>query len=1193
MALKRATKSLPLSGGIMEEVDDFLLEPAGMQYIENARFTKKDQAEKSLPFGEGVVTGVANYHPAVNAFWTDKGLNAAVVGNNEVSFTDDGGLTWDVQSDNYDIIGIERVLATAEQAGGINYSCAPIGIYVDATVDTYAHQGWLVAFERMNMDSQSVSNTRDVVIQTYDNSGTLITEVIATGHSGPVCYELGDGFAGVVYTDNSNGYLKGRLASASGGIGSITNNDSLDIQLYSQYTSRTDELLNGENYGDLRMGWSVNCHANNSSLVAYHSHSNTSGIIGWKAESTGTIKIRFMTSGSPGGTSYSLVSDVLGTSYYQIQDVYLDETNTYAYALISRLNAASNTWTTYIYQFDVGSKTTNHVYTLEIATARVAVNGSIRRATDGTIYVALTKAQNYPDKSGTMQATGGFHHVSWYRLSQGGDWSSTAPTVSNSGIIRNHRLCSNLACNKSSEAGIVVQQWDNWNPTGKSGTALYGPTPTAKKPVTSILVAIGTTGSNCRVMGTFDAGQSKAQLFGQDEQDAHKGGCLYYFNNSPTGSGEQYNRWHYGNRIVLTSEDTFYWMNLAAAPISSISLGTPNSDARSQQSAGSSRFAVYHMNATIPVQYTNFPDGAVIGASVPSWYDAKGRAVMSAGPLDSPEIMTILAYGGTDGCSYQAYQDLAVTNEEPKRYVAMWAFTDSAGRVHRSAPSAEVYSGKLQANRTTTTRLTITVTSPLAMQRAKGTMFLEIYEAEVGGAFQLCAVSPLDPETLDGGAYINTSVGVNMNPTAAASGETDIIDYRASKLLYTEGNVLAADPWPNFDFVVQSGRRMFAHSISDPNTIYFSKIFEQNVAPEFSASLTLTFGNEDITAMGTLDDKLIVWSTGGIWVVYGNGPDNTGANGDFFIEPLSHKIGCTDQQSVLTYGEGLAFYSNTTQQFHVLGRDLNLVDIGSGVGDLSGGITDILGAVTVAGDDELQWWMEGSWPFEYLPAGTLLSPAQPSRPKLWNMPSGAGAGVFVYNYAYGKWTFRTLSVAASNNIVIGGAQIVDGVVGIVTASYDFRKQDPSTWYAAETMRWETPWIKVNQLQDFGRFYRATLLGKYLSSWSKPDGTNYEAGDLQVTVHYDYEGQNGTTSVHRWRANQDFNAGDARLQVDIQPNRQKCQAIKFVIEEIPTEAVEVWEPAYTTGQGFVLTAVDLEYGAKVGSGRKTLGKAGHK
>jgi hypothetical protein len=134
------------------------------------------------------------------------------------------------------------------------------------------------------------------------------------------------------------------------------------------------------------------------------------------------------------------------------------------------------------------------------------------------------------------------------------------------------------------------------------------------------------------------------------------------------------------------------------------------------------------------------------------------------------------------------------------------------------------------------------------------------------------------------------------------------------------------------------------------------------------------------------------------------------------------------------------------------------------------------------------------------------------------------------------------------------------------------------------MKWETPWIKVNQLQDYGRFWEATLLGKYLSDW-KDNGAGLEAGDLKVTTKYDYEGLNGDVDEYTFRSNVDFDPTDGeRLQFKVFPGRQKCQAIKFIIEEQLTTKVDDAEPNYTLGRGFELTSIDLVYGAKGGSSR---------
>jgi hypothetical protein len=193
----------------------------------------------------------------------------------------------------------------------------------------------------------------------------------------------------------------------------------------------------------------------------------------------------------------------------------------------------------------------------------------------------------------------------------------------------------------------------------------------------------------------------------------------------------------------------------------------------------------------------------------------------------------------------------------------------------------------------------------------------------------------------------------------------------------------------------------------------------------------------------------------------------------------------------------------------------------------------------------------------------------------------------VYNYEFRKWT--VLTNAGDNEFT--KIALHDGKPAMTDTDYHYHRleDDTTDWHLSPLMKWETPWIKINQLQDFGRIYEMTILGKYLSNWFDA-GTGIQSGDLQVTVRYDYEGPNGTTDVKRFRANSDFDpANGQQLQFSIKPTRQKCQSIKLEIEEIATEGIEVFEPTYATGRGFELTSVDLHYGAKGGSSRLSAGR----
>jgi len=1199
MALKRATKSIPLTGGTTEEAQDFVLEPAGMAFVKNGRYPATDRCVKARSFEDGKVTGYSNYTQDVYGSW-GFGNKLALIGNNEVCYSRDGGNSWKTEFQKTDLLGIQRVLSTAEQSGGNSFSWAPVASYTSGSPNTYPVQGYAVAFERVVHDSGNITNTRDVVIQAYDSDGMLLEEMVLTNCNAPNV-KPADGFALVWYT-TTGGILKCRAVTHSSGdliIGSSeTLSSSEGIQQFCQLFDTTAEQwflgLVGQNFGDMRLGYSFDLHYNNGALVAFNRKESLYGVVAWKEDNgTGRIRAHRTLSGAYTDNYYTVVTDTAAWAH-QVLDVC--ENDSYVYVLYTRNNKTTGLselrcWQATLASFGAGPIST---YDLAIETLQggMYINGSVRPdSTTDKVWIATTRAQGNPKTE--MYTTAGGHRIDWYRFPSG-LWSGATTSDRNSSLY-SHRLTSGIAIDKDGDAHFCAQQWDNWNPddSGQGGGGdpnLAGVTPTHKKPVTTLLIRPYYDANNYNVpMASFDAGQSKACLPGLDEQNIQKNGDLYYFGNGGVGT-DDYNQFWYGNRVLLTATDDYFFLDTTAAP-AFVSTVDPKSDARASLLAGSARFAIYHLNSNIKVHSAKFPDGMLLGTSAPSWYDGS-TYVMEAHPFDSPEIVGAVEKSG-DGVTHIAYQDLGLTADTGKVVQAVIGFYDANGRVHRSAPSAEVWIGRLEAADTVgTTALTLYVTPPLTMNRLGDKYFLEIYESWSGEAPQLAATRPLPANGYDGNTKLSISYATNMNPTAGASTEQDIVDYRASKILYTDGNVLAADPWPNFDFIVKSGRRLFAHSISDPNTIYYSKTFEQNVAPEFSASLTVSLGNEIITAMGTIDDKVILFTEEGCWVMHGVGPDNTGANGDFFVDKLPFAVGCTDQDSVLTYEDGIAFYSSSTQEFHTITRDLLVVDIGEAIKEMSAGIDDIRAAAVFPLEHEVRFYCDYTQPTTEVadshPTGT---PFQPPRAYLTkNQPGTNNTVLFAYSFKYQKWSIRTFDVAVGNGIAGNGViNYGRNRFGIISDSYVFREEIDGEYRYSDKMYWETPDIKVNQLQDFGRFYQATILGKYLSSWSDT-GSGVEAGDLQVVVRYDYEGPDATVDTHLFRANVDFDPADGQaLQLEVPIVHQKCQSVRFEITEVATTGVEVFEPTYTTGQGFELVAIDLHYGAKGGSKRLPAGR----
>ena len=1167
--LDRATKSIPLSGGITEEVDDLLLEPGGMQYMENLRFTKKDVAEKARSRGTGIPTTVTNHADGTYGLWA-QGDSVAVVGHERLGISRDGGDTFETHTGPYDLMGIERILSTAEASGGNNYSWAPVMSYTAGSPDTYTLYGYVVAFERITQVTGTHTNTREVIVQIYDLAGRVLEETIIAGAGAPKVGPC-DGRT-IVSLVKTTGYVFTYEVTTGGmTLTAVNNTDRLvtDVcQDYNQVDPGYGNAAAPQDWNEMRLGYAKDLMENNYAFDSFNEYTSAFGVQGWK-DTAGVIKVVRTSNGAPTGTVKTIQTDS-GTLFGKILDVSSDAT--YIYVLYSQTrNAPGGTSDLYCARMNVDT-TSLTTKTLETTQDVTYINGSIRPTGDASHYIALTIAQGEPNDM--QYVTQGGHRVHWYQL------ASNFSTVSDEGDLYSHRLCSDLAVDRAYKPHACVQQWDNWNP-GSGGTSPLatlddpGFTPTHKKPVTTALIALNSTLHENRLVATFDAGQSKSCLAGSDEQSIHMSGELYYFT-GPSVGDDAHVFW-YGNRVLLGATDDFYQM------ITDPSLKLhPSSDGRAALHPGSSRFSCYKLASEIQVNSVNFTTGMFMGTALPAWYDGS-TTLCSMQPIDSPEIISWFdaTDGGSDMGSYGAYQDLSAsyTAHEAKVINLVCGYYDDSGLVHRSAPSLDYYIGKMKSDDTAGTHIQVWFTPPIGLTRDRS-YFVEAYEAFPGGVPQLAATKQIS--TNDGSSKQSIDWATNLFPSTSPATGTDVTDFRASKTIYTAGNVLAADPWPNFDLVVRSGRRLFAHSISDPSTIYYSKTFESGVAPEFSASLTVSLGNEVITAMGAIDDKVILFSDKGCWNMYGTGPDNTGAQGDFFVEQMVFPVGCTDQQSIVTMENGIAFYSNSTEEFHILTRNLELVDIGEAVKVISESITDVVTSIVVPGDHEIRWYCTRTVGPEYVADSATNSPPQPPRPFIENQaPAGS---VFVYNYKYQKWSiFEDAAVRTEKVVMIGNT------VAELADDYDLYKESTTSW--DKLCKWETPWIKVNQLQDFGRFYGLTFLGKYMSSW---DGSPLQAGDLQVTIRYDYEGPLGATDVHRERANVDFDPADGdRLQFRVRPKRQKCQAIKIEIEEVATTAVELWEPTYTTGQGFILTGVDVHYGAKGGSGDKSLGAARRK
>jgi len=1142
-----------------EEVDEFLLEAPGMASMRNVRFTKLDTCEKAEPTSFVAVTGGANHSVDAYGMWT-KDNDVSIVANNEVLVSLDSGDTWDVYAQDTDLLGIEKVCSTIEGSGAINFQMQPLGTYVASPL-SFDITHYACAWERVRQTSQAVDNFRDVVTAIYDADGRLLSEKVIASASSPRLQPLGGTSCALLCVDIFGDFHL-EVGSSITEAFTFVNTYARTIRDYNHYYNSTNFgwgaagfELDGEN---MRLGYSVDMMDNNHS-TAFHSPLNASfGVVGFKAG--GAIEWERTALGIPQGSPQILTVDS-DPLYYALLDAHTD--GTYNYFLIAEQDTTTWALGTRVGLFrEVVAGGTPDIYWFATNLNGPVVNGSIHLDNGGDdMYVAFTMA--YGDPEQLMQTTLGRHALLLRKMS--GVTGSFPPSLDTSQELFSQRLVSNIVVDKNDFPHLVVQQWDNWNPDDGAISAspdIPALTSTHQKPLTSVHLRWDYIDEEVDVIASYDAGQSKAMPASIEEQNNALMSMVYFDQGIAEAGAHQF--W-FGNRNLLTAEDNFYFLTNGTAN------AWPINDGRVPLHPGTARMNIYHLQSSLRVPYEQFSTGMFVGTSLPVWYDGS-RELVESTSLESPEVCGLTMDG--DGGTYLAYQELGIAADASKACQAVCGYYDDGGLVHRSAPSAPLYFGRAEATITTGHKVVAYVTPPLSVARNRQ-YFIEMYENFPGETPQLCATRWVSDNQAS--ERQDVAWATNLNPTTLAH-DLNVTGFRTAKALYTAGNVLAADPWPSFDLLAKSGRRIFAHSIGDPSAIFYSKTFENGIAPEFSAALVISLGNETITALAAIDDKVIAWTHDEMFLIYGTGPDNTGANGDFFVEKFPHKMGCIDQDSILQYADGIAFFSNSTREFQLVTRDLQIQDLGESVKGITDDDSfDIVRALVYPDEHELRWYCNRSLPTKWLPDGGETDVPQPPRPQMeTEVPTSL---VIVYNFKYKKWSF--LDDTADYHIV----GLVDGKPAGLFGWNFYKTSD--TWSDAELCQWETPWIKVNQLQDFGRFYGATFVGKYLSSWTD-NGAGVESGDLQVTVRYDYEGQGGQADVFRFRANKELgDTNGRRLQFKIRPPRQKCQAVKFEIEEVATTAIEVWEPTYAPGRGFVLTAVDIHYGAKGGSADKNL------
>jgi len=1192
-------KTLLLSGGMQDDVSEFLQADPSAAYIENGRFRKKDEIEKRLPDTQMSETGLPTTgSPLLLA--SPKGNSLITLDNEGTLYTydEDEGTTWGSRETNVIPYTHETLFQSAPEAG---MGICTAGEATNAQSSKFKIMAWE---EKVNKGLVVPSGCNIVVEVRRPNGDLWFREVIedarspklrvARSYQRPVLYFHNTALDRVEYRVVSGNSLAGGVFTSNDIDDMATEHPDIDglQDNHASVSNRENDLRvgfcadgQGHGYWDVDFGWP-------SDDDPY------SGVCVWL--DADQVRVRIAKLYDYQGMSIDYVLKIGGTTRYTPLSVAYDATNNKSAILLAEYDTVNSEGSIRI---EVWDHDTNSVYSsssralngLQYGEAR-CVSGDIvhdNTQPDGKQFrYAVTVVGNEPwiMSSARQSRTSGVIY---------GYYDTTVGVVTDGGFP-NHRVASEITFDKAAWSSTTPRRMifavEQFNPNACPNMTTQGTdtpahtdefmsVPVLIRPHTTVVVSCARADvDGYKVIATLGAGQNKSINASSAETDPHLLGAYLL------DDGEEP---HICVRNVLQPED-ISWQNSNPAE------------------AGNKTNVLFHGEAACRVAKLTpaetlksrvYGEATYFSSAVPCLYD--GVAFGEQSVFDQPEITFInqTAEASTNEYEGWAYEKLTTPadTDDWERFQVVVGYADHLGMLHRSAPSTPLWVSGMDVDDDNFSTGVIGFSCPLSAYREQRDYFVEVYHGRGEGAMHLAGVRRWSPQT----DLYDSKVFFRMHHYTS----NDYFDpVRWSEVLYTEGSVLPADPWPTYkDFVITSNR-MFAVGSELPGTVYYSKLFEENIAPEFSAPLVLSLGRQrNLTAIGKIDDKVIVFTDDNeVFAIYDTGPDNTGANGDFIIDQLQTTVGCSDPESLVEIPDGLCFYSDRSKEFHILSRDLQVHDIGKAIEDTANAITDIKAAIVVPDEHEIRWYVDSASQSEWgaspqTPTGGI--PARPPRPRYQNvLPANP---VLVYNYHYKKWC--VFSGQDGQHVVL-----YKNYPTYIESDWDVFKADPDAWgEEGHSLTIRTPWIRLNQLQSFGRLDEAAFLAKYLSDW-KDNGSGFESGDIQVTTRYDYEARladydyESEEHITTFRANQghlggkekrdiDLYEGGAvpvevwlgRCQFSVHPSRPKCQAVQFEITDVNTVAVEVNEPNdYVLGRGFAISGVDLLYSPKHGLGTKT-------
>lgn len=200
----------------------------------------------------------------------------------------------------------------------------------------------------------------------------------------------------------------------------------------------------------------------------------------------------------------------------------------------------------------------------------------------------------------------------------------------------------------------------------------------------------------------------------------------------------------------------------------------------------------------------------------------------------------------------------------------------------------------------------------------------------------------------------------STDPTVAYMTYTDkatTLSISGNEILYTFGGVSPDEIPPPFSCVVAHRGRYFGAAGAK---LWFTKQYTFDSVPGFNSLNVISVSDgDDITGLASLDSALIVFKSGSIFIINGEGPSDSGAGNDFTPTKVATPLGCIEPRSIATTSEGVVFQA--AEGLFMLNRSMQVEYIGAGVEDDLAAFPVVTSAVYSADQYQVRFACAGEW----------------------------------------------------------------------------------------------------------------------------------------------------------------------------------------------------------------------------------------